>query len=469
MRSHRCGLLLSAALAVAWLVPAESSAQSHEQLLREASSYLDRGSCESARAILDEIPPDQRTSDAHMLAARAGRCLGDVEMVIVSLDAFEASGGSDPSVTGLRQWLESSIASGRADFTSALEQGDCTAAESARKRLEASAQATPIDRAFIARCEGDFRTVAAVIGGLDETQLGAPQRELLESFVREAYSALQADFEADLADGDCTSAASTLQELHPPKDASTDENSRDALLGRAQLARCMENTTELAQVLAAPALADADDERVAALREWLSTGPVPVAFEVLSGDLVVFRGEVARGSVAGGTATVPLPVPPHRVPVLLSIPIPGRYDVLEKGPYSVRLDPRLHPAVAAYERLSDARQRARPYGVGTAVLAGGTVALLTWGGVETALAHSAAQEANRIDDPREKQRFLDLQAQVVGAYPRIGIAFGLASVSLGFTIALPTRGASAFAAVRKKRREWSSAAAAPVDWKELVR
>ena len=165
---------------------------------------------------------------------------------------------------------------------------------------------------------------------------------------------------------------------------------------------------------------------------------------------------------------LPLPVPPYRAPVSFALSIPADYDALGAGVYSVQLDPTLHPAVGAYQALLVARQRVRPVRVGTAILAVVSGALLAWGGIEAGLASSAAQEANEITDPSEKARFLELQARVTGAYPRIGIAFGLSAASLTFTVVLPARGADALRAVRSARTSWSRLGSEPVDWSEVT-
>lgn len=619
--------LLALIAALGWLVPAVATAETVDQLLREVGAYLDRDSCESARAVLEDIPAADRDARAHILMARTGRCLNDLQMTIDALRAFDAVRGQDPAAAELRAWVESATDAWSTEFDAALASSDCGTAGRVLRRLEGASgsvalldrgliarchgdvktveeiltnidrgqlkdrrarslrafvddsksaavdefethladgqcqsagsalrhledttnQASPIgrarvarcrddvgtvrqileglsgadlgdpqvghlrafvresqgrlrdqyqayldggecataesvlsqlanslgvledlDRALLARCRGDRKGVEAVLAALGADENGDPRAAVLNSFLNESYSAIRGQFESSLSTGDCASATTSLHELRtdPRRDGSAGEQS---LVDLARLSRCNGDATGLAELLDTPALRGSADPQVQELRGWLETGPVPVSYQmVLAGSGDIAHGVAPRGGVAAGTVMLPLPVPPHEAPVSFSILIPHDYDPLGSGPFSIHLDPSLHPAVGAYQELLSARRRARPYRIGTAILASVSAGFLAWGGIEVGLAFSAAQEANGIDNPDEKARFLELQTRVTGAYPRIGVALGVGGAGLAFTIVIPALGRDRSAEVRRAQEHWWSLATEPYDSEGLT-
>jgi hypothetical protein len=196
------------------LLPTTASAQSIDQLVREAAAYLDRDSCESARSVLEEIPTVERDAHAHLLAARIGRCVGDLKMTIDGLHAFDTADGHDPVAGELRRWVESGMAGWQAEFEAALEAEHCGSAGTVLRRLEgASGAVSVLDRGLIARCRDDIKTVEGILENIDHTQLEDQRARTLRAFVTESKRTALAEFEAHLADGRCQAADSALRHL----------------------------------------------------------------------------------------------------------------------------------------------------------------------------------------------------------------------------------------------------------------
>ena len=356
----------------------------------------------------------------------------------------------------------------RAGFDSAISAGECVAAGTNLSQLgTAAADVSSLDRGMLARCRGDRAGVEAVLVDLSVRLRDDSRAAILQQFLDEGVSSQRVAFEALLDRDDCAAATAAFQVLKSLPGYS-DDGELQSLTDQARLGRCAGDAALVAELLDRPAMRTSEHAEIAALREWLEVGPVSVSFRLLADGVEIERGMSTRGGVAEGTTMLPLPVPPHLAPVSFALSIPADYDAVGAGVYSVHLDPTLHPAVDAYQALLVARRRARPVRAGTAILAGVSAAFLVWGGVEVGLAHSAAQEANGITDPSGKARFLELQAGVTGAYPRIGIAFGLSAASLSFTIVLPARRADILGSVRRARSSWRHLGSEPVDWSELT-
>ena len=176
-------LLLLIVLVFGGLLPSPAVAQSTDQLLREATAYLERGSCDSARSILAEIPSDERDARVHLLAARTGRCLEDLAMTVLGLHAYEATGGAEQVADEVRRWIDSAAIVAKMELTAGLERGECAVAKTALQGLEAVAgRLLTEERALLAECQtvSEQRSQAAPARAplTPRTEVGSPRIQL---------------------------------------------------------------------------------------------------------------------------------------------------------------------------------------------------------------------------------------------------------------------------------------------------
>ena len=207
-------LLLLVLLLSPWSASVAVAAEDIDQLLREASAYLDRGSCESAQSILDEVPAAQRDERVHLLAARVTKCLDDVRGTAQALRSFDQAGGADPVAEELRRWVGTRLDDLQATFDEALAAESCADARTALARLEAgTGEISPLNHGLIALCDRDLEAVSEILGRLDDEQSADPRAVRIREFKTDLAGQARADLEKELRQGECDAAAAALRRL----------------------------------------------------------------------------------------------------------------------------------------------------------------------------------------------------------------------------------------------------------------
>ena len=250
-----------AALALALLVstPGAVPAESIDRLLREAGSYLERGSCDSARQVLTEVSADELPDVGLLLMGRVGRCLDDPGLVIDALSRLEEGDGADPVAAELRVWLDEVTEARQTDLDERLAAGDCDAAGKALRLLaEVDPRPRKVELALLAACQGRHGEVSKLLSELEPEERGDPRIGALEAFAASGVVDGTESFDEALQERDCDAAEQHLERL-------IGIDGRPRNVEGALVAACRGQVRDLERMLGGLTPEEQADPRVAAL------------------------------------------------------------------------------------------------------------------------------------------------------------------------------------------------------------